>query len=587
MGDRKKAFNELKVLAKLLYEYVRPPLFSFDSQISIYIPTPTNHNECEFATTLLEHTNKFSSSKQASVVARDVLLWFTMSQKEKKRKGKGKGRRQTDRKAAKNIIQWHQKMLTFGSEPGSCGTTLRTFLTVALDGGSKRDRLLSQKISPLKYVIQQLVQRPINEPVTQNAVYYLTMLDSRSRLAPFSLISRRQQRKQKQSNNRDEIQLLGYDNVSLVPSTCASVAGWNYNTFKPSQQIHTFLTQTISNHRHVEIIDASNMTSKEFYRRYVSQGKPVLLRGLMKNWTARKCGRDGDGDADSDGDGPIDGDSDDDATRKQNSGAWSRKNLEKKYGSHFISMSKSSEIYPLQSFGRDKKGTAWGRKEILLSEYFHLLENRHENGNDLVINTEKTENTAMDPIYTFVELEKIKENQKNTNTVIGTNPVPAKIIQGEDGYFYPSNRSKNVRTILDNDFEHPSIFDPPIFPDTFSNRNKRALFAIGAAGSGVYFHKHSSTWRALVYGKTKWYLYPPGSYPGGSSFGSMNDFLKRRLENVTIQEDIEFESIQPLEIVQNEGEILYIPDLWQHATVNLQFSIGIAFEIGFYRDVEY
>ena len=229
-----------------------------------------------------------------------------------------------------------------------------------------------------------------------------------------------------------------------------------------------------------------------------------------------------------------------------------------------------------------------GYLRVALDAYNSNINDTNKRGHLTNAKIQKDHNMYVyNPIYTFVELEKMKENQKNTDTVIGTNPVPAKIIQGEDGYFYPSNRSKNVRTILDNDFEHPSIFDPPIFPDTFSNRNKRALFAIGAAGSGVYFHKHSSTWRALVYGKTKWYLYPPGSYPGGSSFGSMNDFLKRRLENVTIQEDIEFESIQPLEIVQNEGEILYIPDLWQHATVNLQFSIGIAFEIGFYRDVEY
>ena len=168
------------------------------------------------------------------------------------------------------------------------------------------------------------------------------------------------------------------------------------------------------------------------------------------------------------------------------------------------------------------------------------------------------------------------------------------------------------RHILSRDMSEPMIFrsspTKKIFSWSDKKREKSTLFSMGGPGSGVYFHSHSSTWRALAFGKTKWYLLPPGSYQG-PLFGNMVTWLQNRRrrwwrrrrrrgprrrreeeaedaeEEEEEEEDAEEEEdlpVQPLEIVQQEGEILYIPDLWLHATINLQTSVGVAVEMGYY-----
>ena len=36
--------------------------------------------------------------------------------------------------------------------------------------------------------------------------------------------------------------------------------------------------------------------------------------------------------------------------------------------------------------------------------------------------------------------------------------------------------------------------------------------------------------------------------------------------------------VQPAECVQHTGEVLYVPAMWSHATINLDESIGLAVE---------
>jgi hypothetical protein len=111
-------------------------------------------------------------------------------------------------------------------------------------------------------------------------------------------------------------------------------------------------------------------------------------------------------------------------------------------------------------------------------------------------------------------------------------------------------------------------------------RSKRALFAMGGTGSGVYFHSHGGTWRALAYGRTKWYLFPPDS-AFGATFGRMQDWLEHRSASGRGRPQLGV--MQPLEIIQEEGELLFIPEMWHHATLNLQRAVGIAYECGHHR----
>ena len=38
--------------------------------------------------------------------------------------------------------------------------------------------------------------------------------------------------------------------------------------------------------------------------------------------------------------------------------------------------------------------------------------------------------------------------------------------------------------------------------------------------------------------------------------------------------------IAPLECVQRSGDVVFVPEGWQHATINLANSVGIATELG-------
>ena len=47
-----------------------------------------------------------------------------------------------------------------------------------------------------------------------------------------------------------------------------------------------FLQTHVSDERHIERVDATTMTREEFVDKYVTQGKPVMLTGLMRGWRA-------------------------------------------------------------------------------------------------------------------------------------------------------------------------------------------------------------------------------------------------------------------------------------------------------------
>ena len=74
---------------------------------------------------------------------------------------------------------------------------------------------------------------------------------------------------------------------------------------------------------------------------------------------------------------------------------------------------------------------------------------------------------------------------------------------------------------------------PPQISDKFLsitafNRNTRLLiksffqdgvdssiFFLGGSGSGVSFHKHADAWNGVIFGRKRWFLYPPQKTPPG------------------------------------------------------------------------
>ena len=92
-------------------------------------------------------------------------------------------------------------------------------------------------------------------------------------------------------------------------------------------------------------------------------------------------------------------------------------------------------------------------------------------------------------------------------------------------------------------------------------------FHLGPAFSGLSPHFHRSSWNLLVYGQTRWYLYPP---PAAfyTKLPAWDWWL--------VSERGGHEGA--MECVQHPGDIIFVPDMWGQSSVNLRESIGLTLE---------
>ena len=90
---------------------------------------------------------------------------------------------------------------------------------------------------------------------------------------------------------------------------------------------------------------------------------------------------------------------------------------------------------------------------------------------------------------------------------------------------------------------------------------------VGPAGSGSGAHLHDDAWNTLVYGRERWFLWPPGM-----SFTSNMPTIEW-LRSADWRET----SI-PFHCTQNAGDILLVPRNWGHATLGIMENVGMASE---------
>jgi hypothetical protein len=155
---------------------------------------------------------------------------------------------------------------------------------------------------------------------------------------------------------------------------------------------------------------------------------------------------------------------------------------------------------------------------------------------------------------------------------------------------------------------------------TARGRRLGLFLTLGGDESGVQFHRHNDGWNTLIAGRKRWFLYPPRVLPVpafpaedlpirkfgvydpcctscirrlqldlGSSYQRVNlmqtdnalvyviafnmfisvpgDWLSDFYPGLmTLPEG---SPARPMECIQQEGELLYVPEGWYHATVNL------------------
>ncbi|XP_076468981.1 uncharacterized protein LOC143299581 [Babylonia areolata] len=122
------------------------------------------------------------------------------------------------------------------------------------------------------------------------------------------------------------------------------------------------------------------------------------------------------------------------------------------------------------------------------------------------------------------------------------------------------------------DTELPKTLKLPPYLSNDESLND-SIFFLGTSGTGVVFHKHADTWNAVVYGKKRWFLYPiTNTPPGGVYHGfHMRYWYERVYPNLTASQ-------RPLECVQQGGEILYLPEGFYHATLNIGDTVAVAMQ---------
>ncbi|XP_074988921.1 jmjC domain-containing protein 8 isoform X3 [Caretta caretta] len=138
-----------------------------------------------------------------------------------------------------------------------------------------------------------------------------------------------------------------------------------------------------------------------------------------------------------------------------------------------------------------------------------------------------------------------------------------------------SYRKDTLYFFGDNNFtEWGSLFQkymPP--PFRIPGTSGAYSFGIAGSGSGVPFHWHGPGYSEVIFGRKRWFLYPPEKTP---KFHPNKTTLSWLLDTYPFlpPED------RPVECTIHPGEVLYFPDRWWHATLNLDTSVFISTFLG-------
>ncbi|KAM4656889.1 jmjC domain-containing protein 8 [Amazona ochrocephala] len=98
-------------------------------------------------------------------------------------------------------------------------------------------------------------------------------------------------------------------------------------------------------------------------------------------------------------------------------------------------------------------------------------------------------------------------------------------------------------------------------------------FGIAGSGSGVPFHWHGPGFSEVIFGRKRWFLYPPEKTPHFHPNETTLAWLHHTYPTLPPAE-------RPLECTLRPGEVLYFPDRWWHATLNLDTSVFISTFLG-------
>ncbi|KAG3028783.1 hypothetical protein PC121_g2737 [Phytophthora cactorum] len=116
-----------------------------------------------------------------------------------------------------------------------------------------------------------------------------------------------------------------------------------------------------------------------------------------------------------------------------------------------------------------------------------------------------------------------------------------------------------------------------------STRPDYRWIVIGPQRTGAPWHQdpaRTSAWNSLVKGRKRWAIYPPNSPPPGVNVGKNSEYQSSGLDMPSLMWYLHVYPTltpdqKPLEIIQEEGETIYVPNGWWHLVLNLDLTIAV------------
>jgi hypothetical protein len=141
-----------------------------------------------------------------------------------------------------------------------------------------------------------------------------------------------------------------------------------------------------------------------------------------------------------------------------------------------------------------------------------------------------------------------------------------------DDYVKPQHLEVNGKDTLylfgDNDrVAWKELFDSYRLPPyTLPKMHPELSFGIAGPGSGVPFHIHGPTFAETIYGRKRWFLYPPSARPEFDPDTTTLQWFLNKYPHLS-------ERNKPYECTLLPGEVIYLPSQWWHATLNVDTTV--------------
>ncbi|XP_061606067.1 jmjC domain-containing protein 8 isoform X1 [Phyllopteryx taeniolatus] len=143
-------------------------------------------------------------------------------------------------------------------------------------------------------------------------------------------------------------------------------------------------------------------------------------------------------------------------------------------------------------------------------------------------------------------------------------PQSPEVLGSDTLYMFGDNNVSEWRNLLD-------FYRPP--PFLLPGTGRALSFGVAGPGTGVPFHWHGPGYSEVIYGRKRWFLYPPDEeppfHPNASTLAWLRDVYPRLPPRQA-----------PLQCTVRPGQVLYFPTRWWHATLNLDASVFISTFLG-------